>query len=61
LQALLADLHALWPLQELIPMHMTVLAAFAEAGELVRPPMASVIAAVAMAAPDTTLVFILFS
>jgi hypothetical protein len=62
LHALLAVLHALLPLQELIPVHMTVFAAFlAEAGDTDRPPMASAIAATARVAPDAMFVFMLIS
>jgi hypothetical protein len=56
LHALCAVLHALVPLQELIPVHMTVFAAFAAAGVAGRPPMASAIAAAAR-----VVVFILIS
>jgi hypothetical protein len=49
------------PLQELIPIHSTVFPDFAEAEVAGRPPKASVIAATARVAPDTTLVFILIS
>jgi hypothetical protein len=61
LHALLAVLQALVPLQELIPIHSTVFPDFAEAEVAGRPPKASVIAATARVAPDTTLVFILIS
>jgi hypothetical protein len=59
LHALLAVLQALWPLQELIPMHSTDVTFLAAAGVADRPPMASAIAATARVAPDTIFVFML--